>query len=320
MTGNKKSIFALLKSRESHLAIGNIDPARLIKAAMLGLRDNPDIGKCTPESIFAAVLDSARLGLDPSGLNNSAHLVPFKNNGVYECTLIPGYKGLEDIAVRSGVIILCRAGKIPQGSMIRYVRGLHPDLAIYDTEVVAAPVDATLQAAKVDCYYAVAELPNGNKEFELMTKAQIDSVRKGSRSSAWRDHFDAMAKKTVIKRLMKQLPQSTDMAIALDMEDAAETGRQSRTDILDPDATGVSDAVPAIEASDYVDVPAAPQAAQLWTEPDLLKEKRRKKAPAKVAKKKKGAAPQTAIEEFREKFNEPQDDGHFGPLAEEVSK
>lgn len=313
MTVNKKSIFALLKSRETHLAIGNVDPARLIKAAMLGLRDNPDIGKCTPESIFASVLDAARLGLDPSGLNNSAHLVPFKNNGVFECTLIPGYKGLEDIAVRSGVIILCRAGKIPHGSMIRYVRGLKPDLAIYDTEVVSAPIDASLQAAKVDCYYAVAELPNGNKEFELMTKKEVDAVRKGSRSSAWRDHFDAMAKKTVIKRLMKQLPQSTDMAIALDMEDAAETGRQSRTDILDPDAAPVTDTPPAIAAADWVDVQPEPQVEQ-------ARDKRRKKSKAKkVAAQEPEQTP--VAEEFREKFNEeaPKDEGHFGLLTEEVT-
>ena len=75
--------------------------------------------------------------------------------------------------------------------------------------------------------YAVARLKDGGVQFEVMSRADVEKVRalsKAGSSGPWVDHFDEMAKKTVIRRLFKYLPVSIELQKAVVMDERAEAG------------------------------------------------------------------------------------------------
>ncbi|MFN3771603.1 MAG: recombinase RecT, partial [Ectopseudomonas guguanensis] len=75
--------------------------------------------------------------------------------------------------------------------------------------------------------YAVARLKDGGRQFEVMSKAQVEAVRaqsKAGKSGPWVSHWEEMAKKTVIRRLFKYLPVSVEIQRAVTLDEAAEAG------------------------------------------------------------------------------------------------
>lgn len=62
---------------------------RLARIALTSVRNNPQLGACTPASFFGALMQCAALGLEPN-LAGHAYLIPFKNKGVLECQYITG--------------------------------------------------------------------------------------------------------------------------------------------------------------------------------------------------------------------------------------
>ncbi|HFU8911943.1 TPA: recombinase RecT, partial [Escherichia coli] len=83
--------------------------------------------------------------------------------------------------------------------------------------------------APITHVYAVAKLKDGGVQFEVMTRKQVEKVRdthskaaknaasKGA-SSIWDEHFEDMAKKTVIRKLFKYLPVSIEIQRAVSMD------------------------------------------------------------------------------------------------------
>lgn len=180
-----------------------ITPERFTRMALTAISVNPKLANCTPQSFMGALMNAAQLGLEPNTPLGQAYLIPFKNRGTLEVQFQLGYKGLIDLAHRSGEFTNIYAKEVYENDVFEYEFGLEPNL-------VHKP--ATKDRGNTIAYYAVFKLVNGGFGFEVMSKDDITNhARKYSQSfnskySPWTNNFDEMAKKTVLKKVLKYAP------------------------------------------------------------------------------------------------------------------
>lgn len=194
---------------------------RLTRIVLTEFRKTPKLLSCDQPSLFGAVLQCAALGLEPGSALGHCYLLPFydKDEQTYKCQLIIGYRGMIDLARRSGQIASLSAYCVHEKDDFRYELGLHPDV-----RHVPAPL---ADRGPVTYAYAVAVLKDGGVQFEVLSRAEIEAVRKSSRgknSGSWVEHWEEMAKKTVIRRLFKYLPVSVEAARATEIDEKADRG------------------------------------------------------------------------------------------------
>ena len=188
-----------------------ITTERICRSAMLAVRQNSDLQRCSPETIIESVVKAASLGLDPGGALGEAYLVPYGNR----CQLIPGYQGMISIARRSGVVRTIRAHTVCEADEWEYTLGLAPTL-------IHKPSMRGDRGAIV-AVYAVADLVDGGHQFEVMSTGEVDAIRTRSRAShsgPWKTDYGEMAKKTVVRRLFKYLPKSLQMIELIEQGDS----------------------------------------------------------------------------------------------------
>ena len=202
----------------------HLSAERIARVALSELRTNPVLLGCEPASLVNAIVKASQLGLEVGGALGHAYLVPYKT----EATLIVGYRGLIALARRSGEIQSLTARVVHERDTFELEYGLNEKLRhIPSTE--ADPGEMTHA-------YAVARLKDGGVQYEVMTMAEIESIRKRSRagqSGPWVSDYEEMARKTVVRRLAKYLPISIEMADALTADQ----------DALEVDITPQDDAV-----------------------------------------------------------------------------
>ncbi len=212
------TIQQLLEANKAQLAAAlprHMDPARLIRVAVTSLRKNPSLVQCDRASLISCIFQAAQLGIDVDNGLGHAYLVPFKQ----ECTLIVGYKGLVDLARRSGQISTIRAVVVRKGDHFWHEEGLKPKL-----EHRPKPGN---HMSPLEYVYAVAELRDGGTQFEVMHVDEIkriQSMSRAGRSGPWVSHFDEMARKTVLRRLCKMLPMSVELQRAVAIDEQADAG------------------------------------------------------------------------------------------------
>lgn len=193
---------------------------RMLRIAMTELRKTPKLRECDPFSFMGCIMQCAQLGLEPGSGLGHAYLVPFGK----ECTLIPGYKGLADLARRSGEIKTIYADLVMPDDKFSYgVKAGTPSLDW-------SPASGERDASKMTHAFATAVFRNGDTQFSVLSKAEVDKIRDGLRytSATWKDHYGEMAKKTAIRRLAKLLPQSPELIHLQALDDAANDGAQFR--------------------------------------------------------------------------------------------
>lgn len=206
---------------------------RLTRIIMTECRKTPALMSCAPESFFGAVLQCAALGLEPGSALGHCYLLPFGNgkdkSGRANAQLIIGYRGMIDLARRSGQIVSLSAYCAHEADEFEWTLGLEPNI-IHKPSPLA-------DRGPVTYVYAVAKLKGGGVQFEVMSRAEIEAVRKTSKagsSGPWSSHWDEMAKKTVIRRLFKYLPVSIEAVRAVEVDEKADRGEAVTTqDFLD---------------------------------------------------------------------------------------
>jgi recombination protein RecT len=209
---------AYLEARKSKLAEvlpRTLTPERLVKIAIQAVAKTPDLLKCDPGSIYLAVHHAAQLGLEPGGPLGGAYLVPYKAT----CQLIVGYRGLIDLARRSGQILSIEARVVRDGDTFTLEYGLSPVLTHKPNLKATTP-------GELQFVYAVACLRDGGKQCEVMTRAEVDAIRnrsKASKSGPWVTDYEEMARKTVVRRLCKYLPLTVELARAFDADSDGDT-------------------------------------------------------------------------------------------------
>lgn len=211
----------------------SMTPDRLTRIVMTECRKTPALMKCAPESFYGAVLQCAALGLEPGSALGHCYLLPFGNgkdkSGRPNAQLIIGYRGMIDLARRSGQIVSLQAWTVHAQDTFNYQLGLNPDI-----EHIPASV---ADRGPVTHVYAVAKLKGGGLQFEVMSRAEIEKIRSASKagnSGPWSSHWDEMAKKTVIRRLFKYLPVSIEAVRAVEIDEKTDRGEATTDqDFLD---------------------------------------------------------------------------------------
>lgn len=216
-------------SRSSMAAIipKHLTPERLIKVALVAVSKTPALMQAEPMTVVHSVMQAAQLGLDPGGALGSAYLVPFRNKktGRLECQLIVGYRGLIDLARRSGQIESVEARVVYENDAFDVSYGT-------DTFIKHRPcVDG--EPGPLRFVYAVAWLKDTPRPVvEVMTRAQIEKIRKRAQAGEngpWVTDYDEMARKTVVRRVSKYLPLSPELATALELSGVS---REAEGEIL----------------------------------------------------------------------------------------
>jgi recombination protein RecT len=196
---------------------------RMARIALTEFRKTPALMKCDPASLFGAVIQCAQLGLEPGGALGHAYLIPFENRkkGITEVQFIVGFRGMIDLARRSGQIVSLEAHAVYEGDKFDCVFGLNSDLKhVPDWENANRT-----NPEKLRFVYAVAKLKDGGTQFEVMSRAEVDGIRARSKASSygpWVTDYVAMALKTVIRRMFKYLPVSIELSQAVNMDERAE--------------------------------------------------------------------------------------------------
>ena len=211
---------------------------------------NPKVMQCEPATVLSSVMQSAQLGLDPSGLLGSAYLVPYGR----KCQLIPGYRGLIELAMRSGKIARIKARAVFDGDEFEVSDGLADDL-------IHRPKFQHDDEKHLNYVYAVAYFKESGVRpaFEVMSKAQVDRIRKFSKaggSGPWREHYVAMALKTITRKLLKWMPLSTELDSALALDVSAEQGvdlGDSMSNFVGESLTEKLDAIVDVEVEEVKD-------------------------------------------------------------------
>lgn len=208
----------LLQQRMSQiekLVPKHMTAARLMRIAVNCVAKSQDLGKCSPTSLLQCVLVAAELGLEPGGALGHLYLVPFAG----AATPIIGYRGLIELARRSGEISNIRAVVVHERDKFRYSEGI-------EQHIEHEPcLDGDPGALKLA--YCVIKLRDGGVVAEVMTKAQIDAIKAISKTvnradSPWKLYYDEMSKKTVARRALKWAPLSSERyyrALEVDDED-----------------------------------------------------------------------------------------------------
>ena len=191
----------------------HMDVDRLMRLTMTTIRTTPELRKADVGSLLGGVMQAAQLGLEP-GLLGQCYLLPFKNNkkGITEVQFIVGYKGMIDLARRSGHIQSIYAHAVYANDDFEYELGLDPKLK--HTPSMDADKGEYIGS------YAVAHFKDGGYQMEFMPKAEIEKRRNaspGARSkySPWNNYYEEMANKTVIRHMWKYLPISVEIQQAV---------------------------------------------------------------------------------------------------------
>ena len=108
----KKTMQSYIKSMEGEIkkALPSvITPERFTRMVLSAISTNKQLGACTPSSFLGAMMSAAQLGLEPNTPLRQAYILPYKNKGVLEAQFQLGYKGLIDLAYRSGEVEVVQA-------------------------------------------------------------------------------------------------------------------------------------------------------------------------------------------------------------------
>lgn len=185
---------------------------RFTRMVLTAMSTTPQLKECSPGSFLGAMMQAAQLGVEPNTPLGQAYLIPYRNKGRLEAQFQLGYKGLIDLAYRSGEITDIQAHEVHEADLFEFEYGLEPKLK---------HVPAMKDRGAVTAYYAVFHTKAGGHSFLVMSVDDIQEHKRkfskaaGSGFSPWSTNFDAMAKKTVLKQLLKYAPIKTEFTRAL---------------------------------------------------------------------------------------------------------
>jgi recombination protein RecT len=200
----------------------HMTPERFCRTAITATSRNPKLLECTRESFFRCLLDLSAMGLEPDG--RRAHLIPYGK----ECTLVVDYKGIAELVMRSGLVSAIHADRVCDKDIFEADRG----------KLIRHKIDYRNPRGETYAYYSIITFKDGSEKFEVMTKEEVEAIRKRSKAGnngPWVSDYHEMAKKTVFKRASKWVSLSPEIRQAIEHGDdehfAANTIRATTADV-----------------------------------------------------------------------------------------
>lgn len=180
-------------------------PERFTRIVTTALTTTPKLASCTPQSFIGSMLQAAQLGLEPNTPLGQAYLIPYGA----QCQFQIGYRGMMELAYRGGEIRPIEAHVVYENDEFEFAYGLNPKL-VHNPSMSGNGVP--------EWVYALVRFKDGGYIFEVMSYE--DALKHGEKYSKtykngpWQTEPEEMAKKTVIKKLLKYLPMKTEFVTA----------------------------------------------------------------------------------------------------------
>lgn len=183
---------------------------KFIRTALTAINTTPKLAECTQDSLLAAIMNSAQLGLEFNTPLGEAYLIPYedKKRGITTVNFQLGYQGLLKLAYNTGLFkrIAAREVKENEDFYINYGTG----------EVKHEPC-LTGDSGEVVGYYAIYQTKDGGQDVFYMSKEDAKAYGlkysvpfKRFKSGPWVDNFDAMAKKSCLIQVLKYAPKAIE--------------------------------------------------------------------------------------------------------------
>lgn len=201
------------KQQLASVAAQHMRPERMMRLMANAIRTTPQLAECEPLSLLGSLMTCASLGLEPNTPLGHAYLIPFKNKrkGITEIQLIIGYKGMIDLARRSGHIVNIHADVVYEGDDFSFEYGSNQHLTHRPKGKREKPIYS----------YCHAKLTDG-EAFTVIPWDEVMAIRDasqgyqtakrfGRKDNPWMQHVHAMAAKTAVRALFKYLPISVEM-------------------------------------------------------------------------------------------------------------
>lgn len=197
-----------------------IDPEQFAYATVVAANEIEK--ECTPVSVLSSAHNCAKMGLMPGKALGLAYFVPFwnKNIGANECQLIPGYRGYLDLAYQNNFLKDVYTEVIREGEEFRHWVDSNGVQINHEIPLTRIKGHETITGA-----YGICRLTNGGLTIKVMSRGEIDAAIPDNVSDAWKFHFPSQAMKTVLRRMAKQWRLTSQMALAVHLDEQVELGK-----------------------------------------------------------------------------------------------
>lgn len=181
--------------------LGDRQAMPYIASVMITVKESKQLQECHPESIYTSALRAATLKLSTDPATGQAYMVPFKGRA----TLVVGYKGLYDMAVRTGKYRYINVGPIYEGQIVEenQITGFHSISGTRTSDKIIGWIGAfemnpergqTTGFGKT-IYMTVEEIHAHAKEY---------SKSYNNDGSPWKKETKKMERKTVLRLLLRR--------------------------------------------------------------------------------------------------------------------
>lgn len=201
------------KQQLAAVAAGHMRPERMMRLMANAMRTTPQLGECDPLSLLGSMMTCASLGLEPNTPLGHAYLLPFKNKrkGITEVQLILGYKGMIDLARRSGHIVNIHGDVVYEGDDFSFEYGSNQHLTHRPRGKRVNPLYAYCHAKLTDGEAFVVLPWDEVIAIRDASQGYRTAIQYGKKDSPWIAHQHEMAAKTAVRSLFKYLPISIEV-------------------------------------------------------------------------------------------------------------
>lgn len=216
----------VLTAAEQHVALGkelevlkpelakvlpaHVSAEKFMRVVSTALAQSPDLRNSDRRALLTACVRCATDGLVPDG--REAALVIFSGKAQY----MPMVAGILKKVRNSGELLSIVANVVYDKDEFRYFVDDDGEHVLHQPNITDP------DRGKLLCVYSIAKTKDGGVYVEVMSRSQIEQVRNVSKSKdsgPWKSWYDEMARKTVIRRLSKRLPMSTDLETVIHRDD-----------------------------------------------------------------------------------------------------
>jgi len=235
LPGAPRSFSEIIAEASMQTSIRNTirDPARADRfcANLISLvNKTPGLKKCSPRSVVTAALLGETLNLNPAPALGQFYVIPYGA----EATFVIGYRGLLQLAIRSGEFKRFNAVTIRQGELVswnplteEFRANITEDEDVRATKPIIGfwAMFETVNGFRKETYWTINKLQdyaerysNGNYRRKTHAEFEADAAKPGAdlrslqkKYGPWYIHFETMAYKTLFRSLLKFAPMSTEL-------------------------------------------------------------------------------------------------------------
>lgn len=228
-----KSLVDYVKEQEENIRKSLpdfISHERFIRIVINAMTQTPELMNCTKRSFIAAVMTAAQLGLEPNTPLGQLYLIPFDSKMGRLCQIIIGYKGLVALAYGSGKVVSVEAHTVYENDIFEMKFGLHP--------VFSHEIPLRGERGKAIGYWAMFRTTDGGAVYDYISveeaRAHGERFSKSFEKGPWKSDFDEMAKKTVLRKILKVAPLSPEARLAIEQDGAIRETEHTENVLTEP--------------------------------------------------------------------------------------